>query len=230
MEIKPLKEILRDEMKAKGFNVQKLSEITNIAPNYIRALLDNDFEKLPAAPYVHGYLESIAKELDIETEPLWQEYQKESGMKRSGPFDKLPINRYAQKPFNKKTLIITIFVLIVLAFALPHIADFFGKPSLEIYWPPSDQYKTMDEVVILKGRIANPQDKILVGEGEVVVASDGIFEKEVRLDPGCKNVFDFTVKRFLGLSTTVKRTICYESSPIIFEPSSTDSPTSTINN
>lgn len=228
MEFKPLKDILKDEMRAKGLNAQKLSELTDISPHYIRALLENDLSKLPAAPYVRGYLDVIAKILEIDSEPLWQEYQKESEIKRSGETDRLPINRYAQKPFNKMALIITLVVLVVVAFLIPKIADFLGRPSIEITSPPSDMYQAQQDSFALSGKISNPQDKLLVNDSEVVVSPDGSFQKQVTLSPGCNdNVFEFTAKRFLGFSTSAKRTICFASlSPA--QQASTSTPTSGI--
>jgi cytoskeletal protein RodZ len=209
MEFKPLKEIIREEMKIKGLNVQKLSELTDIPPYYIKALLENDFSKLPAAPYVRGYLNAIAKVLEIDSEPLWQEYQKESSIKRSGENDRLPTNRYAQKPFNKIGFVITIVVLIFIALLTPKIVDFLGHPTIEITSPPSDMYTTQDDIFTLKGKVKNPQDKLSINGSEVIINQDGSFEKQVTLSPGCNdNVFEFVVKRFLGLSTSVKRTIC----------------------
>ncbi len=213
-EFKPLKDILKEEMRAKGLNAQKLSELTDIAPHYIKALLENDFSNLPAAPYVRGYLDTIARILEIDSEPLWHEYRKESEIKRSGESDKLPSNRYAPKPFNKMALVITLAVLVVIAFLIPKIADFLGRPSIEIISPPSDMYQAQQDTFILSGKISNPQDKLLVNDSEVVVNPDGSFEKQVSLNSGCNNnVFEFTAKRFLGFSTSVKRTICLITSP-----------------
>jgi cytoskeletal protein RodZ len=217
-EFKPLKEIIRDEMRTQGINVQKLAEITGIAPRYIKALLDNDLTQLPAAPYVRGYLENIAKVLEIDAEPLWQEYQKESDIKRSGEKDRLPVNRYAQRPFNKTAIVITIVILITLAFLVPKISDFLGQPSLEITSPSVDGLKTSNENFILSGKIGNPQDKLTINSSEVIVSADGTFQQPVFLsESGCYNDYEFTVKRFLGLSTTARRTICY------IPPASTES-------
>jgi cytoskeletal protein RodZ len=227
-EFKPLKEIIREEMHSKGLNAQKLSELTGISPRYLKALLDNDFSQMPSAPYAKGYLDDIAKVLEIDPEPLWQEYRKESEIKSSGATDRLPINRYAPKSFNKTALVITIVVLIALAFLLPKISDFLGSPSIEITSPASDQLHTTHDTFTLIGKIGNSQDKLTINSSEVVVNPNGTFEQQVTLnEPGCRNNYDFTVKRFLGLSTTIRRTICYEStSP---SPNPTTTSTSSIN-
>jgi cytoskeletal protein RodZ len=227
-EFKPLKEIIREEMRSKGLNAQKLSELTGISPRYLKALLENDFSQMPPAPYIKGYLDNIAKVLEIDSEPLWQEYRKESEIKISGAQDKLPINRYAPKSFNKTILVVTIIVLIALAFLLPKISNFLGRPSLEITSPASDQFHTAQDTFTLRGKIENPQDKLTINSSEVVVNPDGTFEQQVTLnEPGCRNDYDFTVKRFLGLSTTIRRTICYESSSPSPNPAATSTSSST---
>ncbi len=222
-EFKTIKEILKEEMRAKGINTQKLSELTGIAPRYIKALMDNDISQMPPSPYVKGYLENISKILEIDFEPLWQEYKKESELKTSGAKDTLPLNRYAPKSFNKKTLFITIFVLIILVILIPKISNFIGKPSIEITSPPSDQFHTSQDTFVIEGKIDNPQDKLSINSGEVVVNPDGTFKQSVVLsEPGCRNDYDFTVKRFLGSSVTIRRTICYDFSQV--------NSTTTINN
>jgi cytoskeletal protein RodZ len=230
-DFKPLKEIIKEEMRSKGLNAQKLSELTGISPRYLKALLENNFSQLPSAPYVKGYLDNIAKVLDIDPEPLWREYRKESEIKSSGAQDTLPINRYASKSFNKTALVVTMVVLIALAFLLPKISNFLGRPSIEITSPASDQFHAAQDTFILGGKIENPQDKLTINFSEVVVNPDGTFEQQVTLnEPGCRNNYDFTVKRFLGLSTTIRRTICYESSALPPNPTATStSSTNTIN-
>lgn len=220
MEPNSFSEIIKEAMRAKGVGAQQLSEITDIPPNYIKAILENDSAHLPAAPYVHGYIETVAKVLDVDAPSLWEEYKKEASVKRSGKDDRLPINRFAQKPFNKLALAITIVILAIIAFLAPRVADFFGQPQIEITSPSSDNYSTTNQLFTLAGKIGNPRDKLLISDSEVVVNPDGSFEKQISLDPGCVNKPVFSVKRFLGLITTVERTICYEAPPI-FNPTST---------
>src|SRR3989344_6846190 len=102
MELNGFKDILKNEMKAKGLNAQKLSELSDISPNFIKSLLEGSFENLPATPYVHGYIEKISAILEINSDELWGQYKKESELKKSGAKDQLPLNRFASQPINKK--------------------------------------------------------------------------------------------------------------------------------
>ncbi len=76
-EIKRFKEIIRDEMKAKGMNIAKLSEITDISANYIKAIMEEDLDSLPSAPHVRGYFQIISKVCGFDFDVLWEEYKKE---------------------------------------------------------------------------------------------------------------------------------------------------------
>lgn len=207
-ELKPIKVILIEEMGSRGLTPEKLSEITGVPAYYIRAILDSDFSTLPAAPYVRGYLREIATALRIDPEMLWEEYCKENELKQSGEKDQLPKNRFAQKPMDKKGFFIILLALIVLALLLPHIADFFGRPTLEITSPREDFTVTSQNIIRLEGRIANPQDKVLIDGSEIVVNENGEFSLEVPLDG--KRTFEFRVKRFLGKETTLTRTVIFQ--------------------
>lgn len=211
MEIKNFRETLKEAMREKGISIQKLSELTEISPNYLKALTENDITNLPSAPYIKGYINTIAQILEIDSRVLWDDYNRLSESKTSGEKDILPGNRFAQKSLNKKGLFVGIIILLLIAYIAPKISDFFGKPSLEIMAPSQDKLNVSDPNFTLKGKIGNPQDKVTINSAEVVVLPDGSFEQNVALEEGPQNTFEFKVKRFLGRETTNSRTIIYKS-------------------
>ncbi len=211
MEIKNFKETLKEAMREKGISIQKLSDLTEISPKYLRALIENDIANLPSTPYIKGYINTIAEILEIDSRVLWDDYNRLSESKTSGEKDILPGNRFAQKSLNKKGLFVGIIILLLIAFIAPKISDFFGKPSLEILAPSQDKLNVSNPNFTLKGKIGNPQDKVTINSAEVVVLPDGSFEQNVALEEGPQNTFEFKVKRFLGRETTNSRTIIYKS-------------------
>ena len=210
MELKGFRGILRDALKDRGASPQKMSEETGIAPIYIRAFLDGDFEKLPALPYVRGYVERISQYLDIEFDDFWGQYKKEAEIKKSGEEDRLPINRFALQPASKKSVLLIAVVLIFLALIVPQISSFFGSPTLEVTNPDRNDLIVDQPNFILKGFVKRAQDKVLINDEEIVVFPDGMFEKEVVLSEKI-NLFRFKAKRFLGKEAVIERTIIYES-------------------
>jgi len=211
VEIKNFRETLKEAMREKGISLQKLSELTEISPNYLKALVENDIANLPSTPYIKGYINTIAQILEIDPRVLWDDYNRLSESKTSGEKDILPSNRFAQKSLNKKGLFIGIIILILIAYIAPKISDFLGKPSLEIIAPSQDKLNVSDPNFTLRGKIGNHQDKVTINSAEVVVSPDGSFEQNVTLEEGPQNTFEFKVKRFLGRETTNSRTIIYKS-------------------
>jgi cytoskeletal protein RodZ len=218
-EIKTLKEILKEEMRAKGLTAEKLAEIAEIAPKYINALIDSDFGNLPPAPYVRGYLKKIADALEIDFDMLWHYYDREARIARSGRNDMLPTNRYAIKPVNKARLAVGAVAVIALAYFFPILVDFFGRPSLEIVAPAQDQIVVSSQDYMLEGRVKRAQDRVYINDTEIDVQQDGAFSKQVFLDEG-KNTYVFRAKRFLGREMSVTRNIFYKpsSSEPLMEP------------
>ena len=150
-ELKNFKQFLREKLREKGLNAQKLAELLDISPKHLSQILEDSNDDLPAMPYVRGYLREIADVLDIDADELWAMYKKEYDLKSSGASDVLPKNRFASRPINKKLIIIVVAVLALLVYLIPAVSDFIGRPSLEIYSPLSDKVRTDQQIFYLKG-------------------------------------------------------------------------------
>ncbi|MFA6136166.1 MAG: helix-turn-helix domain-containing protein [Candidatus Paceibacterota bacterium] len=209
MEIKSLREIIKGGIKAKGITPQKLTELTDIAPIYIKSLLEGNLENMPALPYVRGYMEKIADVLDLDFREIWEQYRKETEIKKSGEKDLLPNNRYATKPINKKSIFWIVLVLVVVSLLIPQISSFLGSPYIEVTSPKENNIIVEQNTYLLRGKVSNSRDKVTIGDEEIVVFPDGTFEKEVLLNDKI-NTFEFRAKRFLGKTSLVSRIIIYQ--------------------
>lgn len=203
-----LKEVLTDALEAQGLNIGRLAELTDIPERYLIALRDNDIKKLPAAPYVRGYLMKIAEVLDIDGRPLWELYKTESPVKTSGVEDRLPVNRFAIKPRSKKLLIFGLMLLLGIIYLAWRSNDLFGTPQIEIVNPVVNNFVTKDSSVKLRG-IVNPKDKLMINGEEIIVDPNGRFEKDFTLQTGV-NTVEFKVQRLLGQTATILRQIIYQ--------------------
>lgn len=203
---KEIKIIMDEILGAKGLNLEKLSDLTDIPKGFLFSLYNGDFKKLPPMPYVKGYIDKIAEVLETDGERIWQAYK--DNLRRSGEEDKLPINRFAFKKAKKGKVIlflIGIGILIILGF---QGGKFIGVPQLEIYNPPIDSYLTDIPTINLRGKI-NPQDKLMINMEDISVDGDGYFEKNFSLEPGT-NTIEFKVKKLLGKEVTIIRQVIYQ--------------------
>lgn len=205
---KSLKEIILDHANAKGFSLDKIFQLTNVPRHYLEALIKGDYSKLPAVPYVSGYLQKIAAALDLDSKELWKLYREEVDPKSSGPADKLPENRFAIK-IKKRNWTWGVAVTVLIAFYLLLNADrLVGKPLIRIQNPPAEVTLVSSPLYTVSGLIES-QDKLFINDEEVYADPTGQFQKSYTLQSGL-NTLEFIVQRFLGKETRVVKQIIYQ--------------------
>ncbi|MDZ4231561.1 MAG: helix-turn-helix domain-containing protein [Patescibacteria group bacterium] len=200
-------EEIRRLMKAKGIGPARLANLTDIPSRFVDAILEGDFDNLPARPYIRGYLFKISNVLGAESDHLWQMYRSSSETHSSGEKDKLPFNRFALKRMNRSVvigLVASVALLVLLALNFNRIV---GRPTIEVSLPD-----TTEESVITVSGLINPEDRLTLNE-EIIYTDDvGHFEKQVQLEPGL-NTLVFKVNRYLGRETILREQVFYQLPP-----------------
>lgn len=205
---KQLKDLLKEAAENKGLSLQRLSQFTEIPDRYIEALFSGSSEKLPAEPYVRGYLLKLGTLLDLNGEELWKRYKKEMSIKTSGAGDKLPENRFAIKPFNKKLLIAVAIALAIILYLIFWTRSLLGKPELTVYSPASDIMLTATATIAIIGK-TNPDYILKINGQDITIDSAGNFSETYNLQPGL-NVFELSVKKLLGSETKIIKQVVYQ--------------------
>jgi len=209
-ESKKLSEIILEAMRVKNMNIEKLAQLTGVSDRFLENLLEENFSKLPAAPYLRGYLLKISETLNLDGQELWKTYFKNNkNIHRSGSKDMLPANRFLVKGLSKKIIITSLIILFILFFIIYialRLPAFLAKPSLDLINVPDGLTVDNPNFTIL-GKIA-PGDQLTINNELVYPTNNGQFEKKVNLQPGF-NTFEFRVKRFLGGENIITKLISY---------------------
>lgn len=205
-----ISEILIEAMKVRGFGVEKVSKETGISERFIRLLLEEKFEKLPATPYLHGYIMKIADTLDLNGEKIWNNYFKNNQyLRRSGRSDRLPENRFASSLINKKVLIGVIIVVAVVAYFLIRAASGFDiSQTLSISNLNEDAVTTNDSTYIIRGEVDSSY-QLSINQESVFPEENGNFSFSTNLSPGFNTII-FRVKGPLGREDKITRQIFYQ--------------------
>ena len=66
--------LLRAVRQSQGTSLEQISERTKVGTNYLRCIEEEDFERLPAAVYVRGFVTEFAKCLRLDPEQVSQSY------------------------------------------------------------------------------------------------------------------------------------------------------------
>ncbi|MDD5430692.1 MAG: helix-turn-helix domain-containing protein [Candidatus Pacebacteria bacterium] len=207
-EHKNLKEFFEEMFENSGMNCEKLSQLSGVPPHYIHALRNMEPEKLPAAPYVKGYIKRIADVMSFDPEELWLLYKNDMLHKTSGGFDKLPANRFAIKKLNKTFLAVSIIIVIVAVYFVLNYKNLFGQARLDITSPAETMITIAEPKIELAGKI-NPKDKLTVNGTEIITDSAGNFKTDYNLQLGM-NTVEFKVKKLLGQEKIETYQIIYQ--------------------
>jgi len=209
-EEKTFSAVIVDAMKAQGMTFEKLVQATGISDRFLGLILNENLDKLPASPYVHGYIMKIAEVLRLDGERIWMEYFKDShGVRRSGAADMLPGRRLDPRHRPRKVFILGIAIIVlVLGYVAFRIQQSVGEPVLSTNI--TDNMKVTAAEFDVKGSI-DPKDQISLNGTQLYPDPRGNFEEKIELQPGF-NTLSFDVKKFLGNEYTTNKQIFYQAS------------------
>ena len=202
-----------ERIKERGITLRKLADATGIAPMHIESLLRGDFDALPSAPYLRGYLLRLGDELGFDGEEWWKRLRREGIIKNySGSADTLPRNRFIRETPPKYLWLIAAAALIAIYFAFqaPRIL---GTPVITVTFPTANPYSTTSSTITITGTVSNADTLYLNNTQEIPVAPDGSWQETVLLGAG-ENPFKISAKKFLGGESAVTENILYNASGI----------------
>lgn len=206
-EQKTVSATILDAIRVRNWNVEKLSQMSGVSERFIVDLLEEHYSKLPAAPYLHGYILKIADALNLDGEKLWQEFIRDNPVMRSGAKDRLPQNRFARAPINKKVFMIGGIGLLVLVYIFVRGASLLGTPMLSIDNLP-DGLIVKTETFTVNGSMS-PSDELTINKEVIYPDREGKFSHSLTLQKGF-NTIEFSVKTVLGKQALIQKNIFFE--------------------
>jgi lambda repressor-like predicted transcriptional regulator len=220
--------VLAEAMRAKGLNTSKLSRETGISERFIRFMLEDKTNQLPAAPYLHGYIMKIAEKLELNGEEVWNMYFKDDeGVKSSGISDHLPKNRFAVSKINKKIFIFALVIIAVVAYFIIQTVigfDISRKLSLEGF--NENIVVSQEKNYTIKGNI-DPSFQLMINDILVEIEENGDFEKTIELKPDFNDIV-FKVEGPFNKKEKLVKQIYYKEESSSEEETNSASSTSTI--
>jgi hypothetical protein len=201
------KTFFAERLKARGYTLRKLSEISGIALDHLENLAEGRYDELPPAPYLRGYLERIGELLAFDPNPWWEQLKQGSAAQRPGPTDALPVNRFAPRPVTRYVWA-AVVIAIVIGYLVVRLPKILGRPDLAVTAPAAATVTVSEPAFTLQGHLGNG-DRVFVNGEPVTVASDGSWHYQLPLEPHL-NTVTVSAKKFLGGETSITRQIIYE--------------------
>ncbi len=202
--------VLAEAMRAKGISAEKLARETGISERFLFLMLEEQPEKLPASPYLHGYIIKIADVLGMDGEKVWNTYFRNSRyLKSSGVSDRLPKNRFAASRVNKKVLVVSLVIILIAAyFIIRALSGFDLSRELSLQNFDENTIVSQKETYTLRGNI-NPALRLMINDAPVYPGESGDFEKVLELEPGF-NTVTFRVEGLLNKKEEIVKQIYFQ--------------------
>ncbi len=182
-------EILKAGRNEKGWTIAELSQRTKIQERFIQALENSDLSKLPAMPFVNGFLRTVSSELELKPEGIAAIFRRDFGEDDKGKVIPNSLEK-KEKSFRwapSTSVLIGVFALIsVFGFYLVvQLKGLLGVPSLEIF-QPQDQAVVGLEIVI-EGR-TDPTATVSINGQKIKKNRNGTFSQTIGLSEGVQTV------------------------------------------
>ena len=88
-------EIFKKRREEQGIDIRSVSAVLKIGPEFLSAIENDDYEKLPVAVYTIGYIRCYAKHLDLDAEPVIADFR--SHLSSPKPSTIIPVSSSRRK-------------------------------------------------------------------------------------------------------------------------------------
>jgi len=143
--MKTVGQIISQARKEQQISIEKLSQITKIDPDYLKALEKDEYELLPSHTFIKGFIRNVAQALGKKPDDLVAVFRRDFSLSSSVKLtpDKNLLSRQSmKKKFQSTSLIFVLGIFIFLIYLVFQLRAFIIPPKLEIYQPKAEAVLT----------------------------------------------------------------------------------------
>lgn len=184
MKTKTVGELLKEKRTFHRLSLEGLSQKTKIKIEYLEALENNEFDKLPAASFVRGYIKTYGRVFRFEYQPLIALLRRDFKESAKGTL----VPREFIKPMLRKRKLSHPMTMMALGLATVFVVlmGYVGwqwynlqkPPRLEVTAPQEDALVAAQ--VVVEGQTV-PEAVVSVNSQPVALQQDGSFRTEIYL-------------------------------------------------
>jgi transcriptional regulator with XRE-family HTH domain len=210
MKTKTIGEILKEERLKHRLSIEKVAQKTRIKANYLQSLEDNQFNQLPAATFVKGYIKTYASLFGLDYQSLLALLRRDYKESVKGKL----IPREFIKPILKKRQGWgpATFIVLGLALIFTTLIGYVGFQWYLLAQPPKLVVisPVEDSLVAARVNIYGQTDMdaiVTINSAPVALQPDGSFQTEVYLPREGINTISIESQDRRGKSTLLQRTV-----------------------
>lgn len=180
--MKKVGEVLAEYRLKQNIPLEKISQITRIRVEFLRAIEENRFEELPAEPFVRGFLHSYASYLGLDPATILALLRRDF---KTGEKGKIVPRQFLKQIKRQRTWVgprltvtisVSMVVVLILGYAGLQWWRFRQPPPLEVFTP--EQNETVEKNVIVRGK-TSIDAVVTVDSKPIAINPAGEFETSV---------------------------------------------------
>lgn len=188
--MKSIGQVISTHRQKQGWSLEHLAAETNIAVEYVQALEDNEFTKLPTPTLVQGYVRLIAQALHIPQETALALLRRDLPSEIGGS----PLSRSERQPLHKKRWFHPqMFSSGLVAMIVIFSALFLWNEWRKLARPPKLVVTNLENQVVVASPVTiqgqtDPKATLTINTEIVSLDLQGNFQYELPLPPGERTI------------------------------------------
>lgn len=209
MKIQTVGNILKERRESRNLSLDLLAERTMIRKDYLQYLEKDQFDKLPAASFVKGFIKSYARVLGFDHQPLLallrRDYKESArGQLVAREFLQPIVKRRGWSIAGFLITLVAVSFLMVFAYVLWQWYQYNQPPPIQLSTPQEGEFVSPQLSVV---GLTVPEAVVFINSQPVTIAYDGSFSYQLNLPhEGISTiVIEATDKK--GKTRTIARTV-----------------------
>lgn len=203
-------EILKKARLEKNILLEDVEKTLRIRKKFLLALEENAWNKLPALPYIKGFIRNYSNYLGLKPDEMLAIFRRQFSFREKGtvlpeglahPLDE-PVFRFTPQVLVGVTIIS--FIVFFFGYLFLQFKNYTSPPNLAINSPKEGEVINTDKIEITGKTDADAV--VSVNNLKIAVNEKGEFTSTVRLNPGINTINIESVSKY-GKKRTINRTI-----------------------
>lgn len=199
-------EILKKKRLEKNLTFEEIEKSTKIRAKFLQALEERNYQNLPPATFVKGFIRNYGQYLGLDPSRLLAIYRREFNEKNSKVFieRKIEGSRFIITPNTVLAFLVSFIVVVFLFYLFNEYRIYKSAPQI-IISSPEELETISSNVTQVRGR-TQPETVLSINGQKVEIAQDGSFSQEINLLPGTNTIVIHATNKF-GKTTEIKRSV-----------------------
>lgn len=179
-------QLFKEERLKKGFTLEQVEKATKIRLKFLEAIEDDDYKKMPASPYIQGFVKNYSDFLGLKSHTILALFRRQFTLKERQRKERLeePLTESRWRITPNKVMLVAVILLIIALFSYFYTQyhALHTPPPLTLE-SPKEEVVTKEETVAVFGS-TDPDATVTINSEPILVKDDGKFYKDVSLTIG----------------------------------------------